>query len=160
MTEHLSSDLKIDRTVIKQGNGNGYNWELHALPEYLESDILLSEQVIGETAVLLAEKGINDISINLSEGYDEEEAGKEHYRLKINFGNGNGNGKLSFSKHYTADTGEGVIGGLVKSKVAMTDDSLDLHRELEKKIAEIYIKRVEEAYPEWKNQWEEGKFED
>lgn len=159
MTEHLKADLKIDRTVTKNGAGNGYSWELHALPEYLESDTLLSEQVVGETAVLLIEKGINDISINLSEGYDEEELGKEHYRLKINFGNGNGNGKLSFSKHYTADTGEGVIGGLVKSKVALAEDSVEIHKELEEKIAEIYIKRVEEAYPEWKNQWEEGKFE-
>jgi hypothetical protein len=161
MTEHLiKEDLKIDKTVTKQGSGNGYSWELHALPEYLESDTLLSEQVINETALLLEEKGIKDISIDLSEGYDEEELGKEHYRLKVNFGEGNSNEKTSFSKHYTADTGEEMIGGLVKSKVATASDSLELHRELEEKVADIYIKRMEETYPEWKNQWEEGKFWD
>lgn len=63
-----------------------------------------------------------------------------------------------FSKHYEADTGEGLIGGVVRSKLSAELEGGD-GREVAAQIAEIYIEGVEEAYPEWKNQWDEGNLE-
>lgn len=90
MTEHLNkSDLKIDKTTTRIGEGEGYRWELHALPEYVESDVALSEQVTRGVSALLKQKGIKNLTVDLTEGYDEEKLGMEHYRLHVLFGEGN-----------------------------------------------------------------------
>lgn len=117
----------------------------------------LSERVIGKVFDLLKQKGIKNLTVDLSEGYDEEGPGLEHYRLKMVFGEGNEGEKVTFSKHYMADTGEGLIGGIVRSKVSVGLE--ENSQEMAAQVAEIYIKGVEDAYPEWKNQWEEGKFD-
>lgn len=155
----------IDKTITKCGSRNWENlgikcnWELHALPEYMDhGDLVLSDKVMDRVIPFFKEKGWTDATVEISEGYDDEKTGKEHYRLKMVIGNGSDNKKLSFSKCYSADIGEGVVEGTVRSVVGLSTDYLKDHQEADKKIAEIYIEEMEKAYPEWTNQWESGKF--
>ncbi|MEI8067957.1 MAG: hypothetical protein WCG91_03365 [Candidatus Shapirobacteria bacterium] len=168
--EHLSingeNENKVtDRTVTKIGfkdydkTGIKCKWELNALPEYLEDDTGLSGRVMDDVVSLLEERELKDITVELAEGYDNEDQGKEHYRFKMVFGNGSDNKKLLFSEHYSADTEEGEIKGSVRAKVGLLNDSIEDHKDLEKNIADIYIKRMEETYTDWKNQWEDGYFD-
>lgn len=166
MAEHLSVGPEgkfVDRTVASFGveeSGEFHcEWKLRALPEYLESDKDLSNGVVKEIILYLKTNNLNDITVDLVEGYDKEDLGKEHYRLKMIFGSGSDNEKLTLSKHYSANTEDGeIIQGSVKLKVGLSSDSIEDHEKVENGVAGIYIRRMEKIYTDWKNDWDGGGF--
>lgn len=161
MAEHLGAnqeqqfiDKTIERSGIIESNGSGCQWELHTLPEYADDDEKLSVGVIGQFTQYLLDNGYKDVTANLVEGYKEEPVGKEHYRLALAFGNGSENEKMKFFKDYSADTGEhGIVKGRVKVVVGLLSDSNGDHKEVAGKLADIYIRNMENTYTDWKNDW-------
>ena len=165
MTEYFSANLEqqfIDKTITRSGvkeiNGSKCNWELHALPEYVDDDEKLSFGVVDKVADILKERGFKDATVVIVEGYEDEEFGKEHYRLSMTFGDGNENKKFVYSKGYSAEGDHGQVKGEVRSIVGLATDSDEDHLEISESTTSIYIEEMESTYTDWKNEWEGGGF--
>jgi len=170
MVEHLSVGPEgkfKDETVVRSGEFSGLNckWELHALPQFLESDLKLTSRIVRKVSWYLENNKLTDATVDLVEGYDGEPLTKEHYRLLMVFGNGGSNNEeLVLSKHYLAYEKDdekketAVMQGSVRVKLVLPNVLLNSGKELLESVADIYIPRMEKAYPELKNDWEESVF--
>ena len=167
MTEHFNAGQEgqsVDKTVSRLGNeewseiGIRCRWELHSLPEYVNDDEVLSVACSEKVLPLLIERGLKDAVVSLVEGYSDEDAGKEHYRFVMTFGEGCNNKKFTYLKEYLAVTEDGEVNGVVRSTVCLPVESEDEHLDMVKQVADVYIKDMEETYTDWQNQWSEGHF--
>lgn len=163
MTEYFSPEGQfVDRTTTRTGskniNGLNCNWQLHALPEYVNDDEKLSMGVINKVTDVLIKKGYKNATVIVVEGYENEELEKEHYRLSMIFGDGNENKKFVYSRGYSAKGDHGEVKGEVKSTVGLPIDSDEDHLEVSEETASIYIGEMESTYTDWKNEWEGGGF--
>jgi len=167
MTEHFNVNPEqqfIDKTITKLGtkeiNGSRCQWELHALPQYVDDDENLSMGVMDKVVGVLIKKDYKDATVTIVEGYEGEEIGKEHYRFSMIFGNGNENKKFIYAKGYSAEVDHSEVKGEVRSTVGLPTDSDEDHLEISEEASSIYIKEMESIYTDWEIDWEGGAWID
>lgn len=165
MTEQFKTGQEkqfIDKTITKTGmievNGSKCQWELHALPEYVVDDEKLSMGVIDKVSGVLMNLGCKDATVKVVEGYEDEEFGKEHYRLSMTFGDGNKNVGFIYAKGYSAEGDHGMVKGEVRTTVGLSTDVGEDLVELSEEATSIYIEEMEKTYTDWQNKWEGGMF--
>ncbi len=149
------------RSEIKRGSTKMKSvLNLHALPDYSESDTNLSNELVDNFTLLLEENGISNCLIKITDGYVEE-GDDQHYRLSVRIGNDDKvpllqETQLSVDYLAVASAGEhaGQYEGSIKVIVDFPSDvSKDVCEDLTKKAFIKYDELVGKNYPDWKTNY-------
>ncbi len=100
-------------------------WTLHASPEYVEADTLLSSELLNPIALRLEHEGVKACRVVVKDGHVEET--EAHYQLMANFGNSDeiegSQNEITLRMDYSSIDEEENADGFIEITVRLPNDS-------------------------------------